>query len=257
MKKRVKVLTALCALSSLVVLGACSQSEAAKSGPSSSGPSSSDKSAPKLLWVGDSIAAQLAEPLAAAAKASGVPFKSIASTGGGNVSGRDQLVESTFESLNKALGSFNPDVVIYQVSTYDWGTEKEQRAAYQKLLKTVTEAGAQLVFVTMPPIKPDGFYADHMDELERTSRLVKEVAAGSDKAVALESSEVWGDSFQLRRNGKLIRKSDGIHTCPQGAARFTVWLLDELAGRYPGIDPAKPKSWANAGWAGDSSFKGC
>ncbi len=257
MNKRVKLVTAVCALLSvLTVLSACSQGESA--GSSSASTADSAGQAPRLLWMGDSVAAQLAKPLAAAAEASGLTMKSIASTGGGNVSGIDKLAESTFGRLTEALGSFEPDVVAYQVATYDWGTEQEQRAAYKKLLKTVTDAGAQLVFVTMPPIKPDDFYAKHMDELKRTTRLAKEVAAGShDKAVVFDSTQVWGQSFQRRRDGELYRSSDGIHTCPQGAAQFTVWFMNELAKRVSGFTPASPKSWANAGWAGDPAFKDC
>lgn len=255
MSKGTKLLTATCALL-LATVGACSQSNQADT--SAADGTSPSEQAPKVLWVGDSVAAQLAKPLTAAAKTSELPFKSIAAAGGGNVSGREKLTQSTFQRLNEALDSYSPDVVTYQVSTYDWGTEKEQRAAYEKLLKTVAESGAELAIVTMPPIKPDDFYKDHMDELERTNRLVEEVAAGSDdKAVVLDSAQVWGEEFQKKRDGKLYRKSDGIHTCPQGAAQFTDWLLEKLAKQFDGFTPAKPESWANAGWSGDSKFEGC
>jgi hypothetical protein len=247
---RMKLLTVVCALLSALVVGACSRAESAASVPAAD--------APKLLWMGDSVADGLAGPLADAAATSGLQMQSIASTGGGNVSGIAELTTSTWEQLTARLASFSPDVVAYQVSTYDWGTEDEQRAAYERLLKTVTDAGATLVFVTMPPIRVDGFYADHMEELERTSRLVAEVADGSGgKAVAWDSAEVWGSSYQLDRDGKRDRSPDGVHTCPQGAARFTAWLLDHLAAHYPGFTPAAPESWANAGWAAGPAFQGC
>ncbi|MGJ7908685.1 SGNH/GDSL hydrolase family protein [Actinopolyspora sp. H202] len=255
MSKGTKLLTATCALL-LATVGACSQSNRADTSAADGTPSSGQ--APEVLWLGDSVAAQLAKPLTSAAKASELPFKSIAAAGGGNVSGREKLTQSTFQRLNKALDSYSPDVVTYQVSTYDWGTEKEQRAAYEKLLQTVADSGAKLAIVTMPPIKPDDFYKDHMDELDRTTRLVEEVAASSDgKAVVFDSTQVWGEEFQKKRDGELYRKSDGIHTCPQGAAQFTDWMLEKLAKQFGGFTPTKPESWADAGWSGDSEFEGC
>ena len=38
-------------------------------------------------------------------------------------------------------------MVVYQLTTYDWGSRQEQQAAYDKLFTTVTETGAKLVFV--------------------------------------------------------------------------------------------------------------
>jgi hypothetical protein len=68
---------------------------------------------------------------------------------------------------------------------------------------------------------------------------------------------VWGDTYQRVKDGKPDRSPDGIHTCPQGAARFTNWLLKELAKLYPGFTPASPESWANTGWSADKHFKAC
>ncbi|WP_242582061.1 SGNH/GDSL hydrolase family protein [Amycolatopsis sp. 195334CR] len=244
MSKRLKTLAAACAV---LAVAACSPAEPAPAAPPS-----------KLLWMGDSVAEGLAGPLAAAAQAGGLSMESIASTGGGNVSGIEELTKSTWDQLTGKLGSFDPDVVAYQVSTYDWGTEGEQLAAYEKLLATVTAAGATLVFVTMPPIKADEFYAPHLAELQRTGGLVRRVADGSGgKAVVLDSAAVWGPEYRLDRDGKRDRSPDGIHTCPQGAARFTAWLLGELAARFPGFTPAAPESWANAGWAGGPAFRDC
>ncbi|QFU92012.1 SGNH/GDSL hydrolase family protein [Amycolatopsis sp. YIM 10] len=246
MTKRRKALAAVFAV---LAVAACSPAEpaAAPVAPPS-----------KFLWMGDSVAEGLAGPLAAAARAGGSSMESIASTGGGNVSGIPELTGSTWDQLTAKLGSFDPDVVAYQVSTYDWGTEQEQLAAYEKLLATVTGAGATLVFVTMPPIRADEFYAGHMEELQRTGGLARRVADGSGgKAVVLDSAAVWGPEYRMDRDGKRDRSPDGIHTCPQGAARFAAWLMGELAARFPGFTPAAPESWANSGWAGGPAFRDC
>lgn len=210
----------------------------------------------KVLLIGDSIAVGEAVPLTEVFAASDVRFQSLASEGGGNVVG--PFSDKNWQKLPKRITAAEPSVVIYQITTFDWGTAKEQQAAYRKLLTTVTGAGAKLVFVTMPPIKPDDFYRPHMAELERAPSAARAVAkASSGQAVVLDASAVWGDTYQRSRDGKPDRSSDGIHTCPQGAARFTAWLVGELAERFPGFTPAAPAAWANTGWADDKHFKGC
>jgi hypothetical protein len=211
---------------------------------------------PEVLFLGDSIAVGEALPLAAAFKAGGAGFRSIAADGGGNVVG--PFSDRNWTKLPGQITSAAPTVVVYQVATYDWGSRSAQRAAYEKLLKTVAGSGAKLVFVTMPPIRPDDFYRPHMADLERTSDVARAVAAGSSgRASVLDSGEVWGRAYRRTRNGAIDRSSDGIHTCPQGAARFTGWLLTGLAKALPGFTPPAAKTWANTGWSADRHFQGC
>jgi hypothetical protein len=68
---------------------------------------------------------------------------------------------------------------------------------------------------------------------------------------------VWGSAHQQTKDGKADRSTVGIHTCPQGAARFTNWLLTELAKMYPSFTPAAAQDWANSDWAADKHFKDC
>jgi hypothetical protein len=210
----------------------------------------------KVLFLGDSVAAGEALPLASAFKASGVAFRSIAADGGGNVVG--PFADKNWKKLPQQITSAKPGVVVYQITTYDWGSRQKQQAAYRRLLTTVTAAGAKLVFVTAPPIKPDAFYKPHMAELGRTADVARAVAAGSsNRAGVLDAGAVWGSTYQKVRNGKADRSADGIHTCPQGAARFSNWLLARLAKLFPGFAPAAPRAWANTGWSADEHFKGC
>jgi hypothetical protein len=208
----------------------------------------------KVLLMGDSIAAGEALPLAEALDASGVTFESIASDGGGNVVG--PFSPENWRTLPERIESARPDVVVYQLTTYDWGSREEQRAGYARLLSTVTGVGARLVFVTAPPIRPDDFYRPHMADLDRAPAVAREVAS-SGKATVLDASAVWGGTYQRVRDGKADRGADGVHTCPQGAARFTDWLLHELATLYPGFTPATARRWANTGWSADIHFRGC
>jgi lysophospholipase L1-like esterase len=207
-----------------------------------------------VLFLGDSIAVGEALPLAEALDASDVTFESIASDGGGNVVG--PFSPENWRTLPQQIESARPDVVVYQLTTYDWGSREEQRAGYARLRTTVAGVGARLVFVTAPPIRPDDFYRPHMADLDRAPEVARAVAA-SGRATVFDASAVWGDTYRQVRGGKADRSADGVHTCPQGAARFTDWLLHELATLYPGFTPATARRWANTGWSADVHFTGC
>ncbi|MDA2803377.1 SGNH/GDSL hydrolase family protein [Nocardiopsis suaedae] len=240
----------------LVLAAGCSGGPAASGdGAPEGGGGSSGPALSTVLLLGDSVAAGQALPMAEAFGASGVEFTSIASDGGGNVVG--PFSEKNWEELPDRIASAEADAVVYQITTYDWGTREEQREGYAKLADTVVDSGSDLFLVTMPPIEPDDFYAPHMEDLDRTAEVAGEVAESSDGVELLDAEEVWGEEFQRTREGEPDRSSDGIHTCPQGAARFTRWVLDELAGSYPGFAPADPEEWANTGWSGDERFSGC
>ncbi|SEO87195.1 SGNH/GDSL hydrolase family protein [Amycolatopsis saalfeldensis] len=234
---------------SLLLAAACSEPSAAPSRAAGAAP-------PKVLFTGDSVAADEALALTAAFQAGGAPFQSIAADGGGNVVG--PFADKNWEQLPGQITAAKPAVVVYQITTYDWGSQPEQQAAYGRLLTTVTGAGAKLVFVTMPPIRPDDFYQPHMAELGHAGAAAQAVAASSaGRATVLDANAVWGTTYQQTREGKADRSSDGIHPCPQGAARFTSWLLGELAKLDPALKPPPAQDWANTGWVADGRFKGC
>jgi hypothetical protein len=237
---------AVLGLTALLLSAACSAQPEVPAGPGLS----------SVLLLGDSVAVGEALPLSAAFGASGVRFTSIAADGGGNVVG--PFAEEQWAELPGKIAAAAPAVVVYQLSTFDWGTAQEQRAAYDRLLATVAGVGAELVLVTAPPIRPDDFYAPHMEDLARTPDVAHAVAAASaGRARVLAADAVWGTDYQQTRDGLADRSSDGIHTCPQGAARFTDWLLGELAKLYPGFTPAAPQSWTDTGWSADARFVGC
>ncbi len=235
----------------LVATAACSGPSATPA-PPTSGAAGANRST--VLFLGDSIAVGESLPLTAAFKAGGAGFRSIAADGGGNVVG--PFSDKNWEQLPGQITGAKPAVVVYQITTYDWGSRAEQQAAYAKLLATTTGAGAELVFVTMPPIRADDFYQPHLADLARTSEVAKTVAAGG-KATVLDATEVWGTTYQQTKDGKADRSKDGIHTCPQGAARFTSWLLTKLAAVLPGFTPPAAATWANTGWSADKHFQGC
>ncbi|MEU9193089.1 SGNH/GDSL hydrolase family protein [Streptomyces hundungensis] len=210
----------------------------------------------KVLWVGDSIAGTEAPALGAAMKASGVDFKDASSDGGGTVvDGGDEITgkiaEDTWKQLADAIGSFRPTVVAYQITTYDWGSQDKQRAAYEKLAKTVKDAGAELALVPAPPIKIDEFYKQHEPQMRTAPTVARDVAKNSGgAAVFLDSSQLWGNDAAAK---KAHRAADGIHNCQQGAAAFAKWFSEQL-GAQAGFTPAPVDTWAKGSWTGDARY---
>jgi hypothetical protein len=208
-----------------------------------------------VLLLGDSVAAGQAVALRQGLAESGVKFIDATSTGGGNLVGPNAAEQ--WSDLPETLEQAEGGVVVYQVTTYDWGTPEEQRAAYARLAETTAELDADLLLVSMPPLEPDEFYEPHMEELASADEAARQVAEDTDHVDHLDASEVWGDEYARERGGVIDRSSDGIHTCPAGAARFTSWVLEQLADRYDGWVPADADAWANTGWSDSEQFVGC
>ncbi|MEU2791698.1 SGNH/GDSL hydrolase family protein [Streptomyces sp. NPDC007100] len=209
----------------------------------------------KMLWMGDSIAEAEAPALGAAMKASGVEFKSVASAGGGTVVKGDgptgTFAESTFKDLAKAVGSFHPDVIAYQVTTYDWGTKAQQSDSYAQLAEAAKDAGAELVLVSAPPFKIDDFYKGHEAAVASAPKAAKEVAdKNADRVRFLDASELWGTDSAA---AKAQRSKDGIHSCQQGSAAFANWFGGRLS-RYYAFTPAPADQWAKGSWTGDKVY---
>ncbi|WP_426623125.1 SGNH/GDSL hydrolase family protein [Leifsonia sp. McL0607] len=258
--KRSITLTLTAALAASVLAFTCACSTGKDSSTSASGSAPTTELAPpaeglsRVLWLGDSIADGLSLPLSFAFDAAKVEFSSIAAAGGGTVVG--DLGKTTWETLDERLRTMKPSTVVYQVTTYDWGSSEELERAYQRLVDAAGDA--KVIFVTVPPIAADDFYAPHLEDLARTTAAAQAVAERSGgRAHVLDASAVWGTSFTKTVDGKRYRSDDGIHTCPQGAARFTNWLLDGLSDVYPAFTPPAASKWANAGWASDKAFIGC
>jgi hypothetical protein len=208
-----------------------------------------------LLFLGDSVAAGQAVALRQALAASGVELIDATSTGGGNLVGPN--AEAQQGRLPTTLAKAEGGVVAYQLTTFDWGTEDEQRAAYDSLAQLTSAVDAELLLISMPPIESDDFYAPHMHELAHAADAARATAERLDNVEFLDASAVWGDEYARDRDGKVDRSEDGVHTCPQGAARFASWLLEQLAALHPGFTPADSEDWANTGWSGDPIFHGC
>ncbi|MEV5778624.1 SGNH/GDSL hydrolase family protein [Streptomyces antimycoticus] len=210
----------------------------------------------KVLWVGDSIAGAEAPALGAALKAGGVEFKDASSDGGGMVVASSEeitktIAADTWKQLAKNVELSHPTVVAYQITTYDWGSRDQQRAAYEKLVKTAEDAEAKTVFVPAPPIKTDDFYKKYASQMRTAPQVAKEVAKNSGGAgVFLDAAQLWGTDASAK---KAQRAFDGIHNCQQGAAAFAAWFAMGL-GKQESFTPAAVDTWANGSWTSDDRY---
>jgi peptidoglycan/LPS O-acetylase OafA/YrhL len=190
----------------------------------------------RVLLQGDSVALFAALPAAEAFAAAGV-----------------DVVNRTFAGLSlakpavaDAIATSDADVSVWMLSLWDVGDEETQRQRYREFVDRSFDEGMDVVFVDRPPV---------LDELETEERLrlraiVDELAADDPRITVLDPVTVWGDTVELDRDGDGVpeRWRDLVHVCPQGSARWTAWLLDELAARFDGIAPADPSTWINGDW---------
>jgi peptidoglycan/LPS O-acetylase OafA/YrhL len=204
----------------------------------------------RVLMLGDSIAFDEWPAVASALYAGQIAISGYVSPGAG-------LLDTKYDSttfIDKAVVDFQPDLVLYQGSLWDFGTVEEQRAAYERFVGVVLGQGARLALITIPPIR-----ADQQDEqLSTLTQVMNDVAAEHPGQVfVLDTDEIWGPLFIQDVNGDKVpeRKPDGVHFCPSGAAMYAIWLMDELQKRFTDFVPVPPALWATGAWVDDPRYK--
>lgn len=204
----------------------------------------------RVLMTGDSLAFDEWPAIFAALDAGQVAIAGYVSPGAG-------LLDTRYDSstaIDKAVVDFQPDLVLYQGSVWDFGTPDEQRAAYERFTEFVLGQGARLAFITIPPLRSDQI---NLDRLATLTGIMHEVAAEHPgQVLVLNSDDAWGPVFAQDVNGDKVpeRKPDGAHVCPSGAAMFAVWLTGELQQRFIDFVPAPPDLWATGEWVGDPRY---
>jgi hypothetical protein len=179
-----------------------------------------------------------------------ISIGAYASPGAGLLNNR---YDSTTE-IDKMVVDFQPDLVLYQGSLWDFGTAEAQRAAYERFTEFVLAQGARLALITILPLR-----ADHQDpaQLGSLTGIMHDIAdEHPGDVIVLNSDDVWGPVFIQDVNGDKVpeRKPDGVHVCPSGAAMFTIWLMEELQQRFEGFVPVPPELWATGEWLGDPRY---
>jgi peptidoglycan/LPS O-acetylase OafA/YrhL len=139
------------------------------------------------------------------------------------------------------------DLSIWQLSLWDTGEIDEMRRYHERFVEASLAVGADVVFVDRPPVREDL----ETDERQVTRMLAAELAASNPGRVhLLDPAEIWGDQVEFDRDGDGLpeRFRDEVHVCPQGSARWTIWLLEMLASRYAQVSPGDPADWLDGAW---------
>lgn len=199
----------------------------------------------RLRWLGDSVAADLAPALVAAFAAAGVEViddtgDGLRFTPGGGV---DPL-----EVWGELLATAPYDTVVVQLSYWDSpATVDELRVGLGWVRDQVLVRGARLVFVLPPPVRDDLVDPGILRQVQVVQEL-RDQSGGS--VLYVDTVPLWGPTMQVDLDGDGVpdRKPDGVHVCPQGAARFAAWLVDDLAGRFGDVVPQPVGSWAGGDW---------
>lgn len=197
----------------------------------------------RILWIGDSVAADAAPAIGAAFAAVGVVVVD------GSFAAR-RLVSSDGVDAEKLyppiIADARADVVVVQLSIWDSDHPVDvQRAAFEWFRDVVRFADADLVVVPHPPTPPAP-----SPGLASQIRIVEElVAADPDRVMLLDPTPLWGTEVDVDLDDDRVpdRKWDGVHLCPQGAARYATWLVDEVSQRYD-LPPADPAAWLTGPW---------
>jgi peptidoglycan/LPS O-acetylase OafA/YrhL len=203
-----------------------------------------------VLWIGDSVAADMTPAIEARLAAAGVTVHDRALDGARLVPSDGIDTVTLYDEMMTALPA---DVVVVQLMSWDSPFSTEQlRVAYTWFASRVRAMDADLVVVTPPPLRPDLVEPG----LERQIAVARElVAADPEHVTLIDSSVLWGDTLviDIGDDGAPDRKPDGVHVCPQGAARFADWFAARLAERYDGLATAAPQ-WLSGPWTTDARY---
>ena len=203
-----------------------------------------------VLWIGDSVAADMTPAIEARLAAAGVTVHDGALDGARLVPSDGIDTVTLYDEMMTALPA---DVVVVQLMSWDSPFSTEQlRVAYTWFASRVRAMDADLVVVTPPPLRDDLVEPG----IERQVAVARELAAADPEHITLiDASDLWGDTLvtDIGDDGAPDRKPDGVHVCPQGAARFADWFAARLAERYDGLATAAPQ-WLSGPWTTDARY---
>jgi lysophospholipase L1-like esterase len=208
--------------------------------------------ATNVLWYGDSIAADMWPPFAAALEALGIDAASGA-FGGVGLTVSDG-VPDPIGRIAERIATHSPDLIVMPLSLWDaYATPTEQEAGLQALVGLTGERGLPLVLITIPVRSPD---AADPGEAAYIARVRSVADRHRERVLVLDVGEVFGDefAFDLDGDGTPERKRDGVHLCPTGALAVTTWLLDQLSRHVDGLRPPTSTEWVVSGWRTDARY---
>ena len=197
------------------------------------------------LWLGDSVADDLAPALEAALAPAGVTMAN------GAIDGARFVPTATIDShrLYDSMMTAHPvDLVAVQLTLWDSPADIEDLTIHLGWLHDRARAmGADVMFITPPPVRADLIDPGLARQVEVAQRLV---AADPQHTQFIDSAALWGPVLvrDIGNDGAPDRKPDGVHICPQGAGRFAAWFVEALSHRYSGVVPVFPTAWLSGTW---------
>jgi len=204
-----------------------------------------------VLWEGDSVAYDEAPGVVAALSASGLKVSENTVLGFGVVPHDNiDIIKHFTDSAVQA----KPSVVVYQLSNWDAQFAQDlQRSSFDSYVSKIRATGAMLVLLSPPPVDLTRQTEDHSVLLAEANRLATLDPAN---IILLDSSTLWGTTYRRDLDGDGIpdRKVDGVHICPEGAARLGEWLVEQLGAHFSGVVPVPPSAWVTGPWSTDQRY---
>jgi hypothetical protein len=168
--------------------------------------------------------------------------------------------ESSFDwraGWSGAMHDVSPDVVVVHLGYWDvpeaglvdgagaeaWTTS--YRAAVVEAAELLTATGARVIWIGAP------WFADRsVPGVRRLNHVYREVAANLEHVQFVDVARRLSgsaDEYRERDGTDVMRKPDGVHLCPDGAAIVAVAVAAKL-----GV-PA-PIGWESSGWRSDPRY---
>jgi len=189
------------------------------------------------LWMGDSIAYELAPGVETALTAAGVEiashaFPGISLTEDSWMPPGETWIDDHHEPM---LAASDADVVIWELSLFDTLSPRDVLLLGHTAFVDIALRNHQAVVFVVPPPLADGA-VPYSPGWATVSDVAFTVAADHPGRVFVADSTVmWGTSFVgVAPDGTPLRKPDGVHVCPFGAALFG----DFSPGGSPSTSPA-------------------
>lgn len=208
----------------------------------------------EVLVLGDSVMFDAQAAIAAALEASGAATSQNGAVFGLGLSEGAGLPFA--EHADDLLSGPPVEQVVLMTGSWDHLTAQRDAAAYRQqvdaALNRLTEGGRSVLVLGEPPSDPTkGEEAVRTVVNDTLAAAVAEVPG----ARYLSTDEVIGDAQgRFVRTGPdgLLRKPDGRHLCPSGAARFGTAVVDALQETWalPEPDPV----WALGPWRDDPRY---
>jgi hypothetical protein len=210
-----------------------------------------------VLWMGDSIAYDLAPAVVESLESAGLAVTTY-TFAGVSLSGRAYLPDGETwleDRVKDVLEESHANIVIWQLSAWDLPEQLDaNRVAHTRFLDLALPRRIAVVFVTAPPLDADA-YPWWTEDWSGLGEIVGGLAGDHPgRVLVADASPAWGERFvEFAGEGTPLRKPDGVHVCPQGAAIFADFLAHWLDDHFAGVAPSDPSGWSQEWWS-DSRY---